>query len=145
MATPINDTLDVTREPPRPSSFSRPFWEATREKKLLLQYCKRTGQYQFFPRPTSLFTGRRELEWREVSGHGKIFTYTVAHRGPGHFHGHEPYLIATVTLDEGVNVIANLVHCDLDQVKIGMPVKPFWLKLANGTHLLMFEPASAKP
>jgi len=145
MSTPLNDTLDVTREPPKPSSYSRPFWDATRDRKLLLQYCRGTGQYQFFPRPTSLFTGRRDLEWREVSGRGNIFTYTVAHRGPGIFHGHEPYLIATVTLDVGVNMIANLVHCTLDQVKIGMPVLPFWMKLANGMHLLMFEPDQANP
>jgi uncharacterized protein len=144
MSTPMNDTTDVKREPPRPSSYSRPFWEATRAKKLLIQYCPRTGQYQFFPRPSSLFTGARDLEWREVSGRGEIFSYTVAHRGPGAFHGHEPYLIVTVTLDVGVNVIADLVHCGLDEVRIGMPVVPFWHALSNGTHLLLFEPDRSK-
>jgi uncharacterized OB-fold protein len=136
----LNDTLNVTREPPKPRSFSRPYWEATRERKLLLQYDQRSGKYQFFPRATSIYDGRRELEWREVSGKGQIFSFTVARRARPPFQGHEPFLIGLVTLDEGVNVMANIVHCRSEQVKIGMRVKPFWAPLANGTHLLMFEP-----
>ena len=140
MSTPLNDTLSVKREAPKPRSFSRPFWEATREKKLLVQFCRRSGKYQFFPRATSIYTGRRDLEWREVSGKGEIFTYTVARRAREPFQGHEPFFIATVTLDVGVNVLANVVHCGLDEMRIGMPVVPFWAPLPNGTHLLMFEP-----
>jgi hypothetical protein len=36
--------------------------------------------------------------------------------------------------------MANIVHCGLEKIRIGLRVKPFWLPLANGTHLLMFEP-----
>lgn len=136
----LNDTLSVKREAPKPRSFSRPFWEATREKKLLVQYCRASGKYQFFPRATSIYTGRRDLEWREVSGKGTIFTYTVARRAREPFQGHEPFFIATVTLDVGVNVLANVVHCSLDEMRIGLPVVPFWAPLPNGTHLLMFQP-----
>jgi uncharacterized protein len=39
-----------------------------------------------------------------------------------------------------VNVMANIVHCTRDRLKIGLRVKPFWMPLANGAHLLMFEP-----
>jgi uncharacterized OB-fold protein len=138
--TGLNDTLDVTREPPKPRSFSKAYWEATRDKRLLLQYDKRNGKYQFFPRPTSIYDGRRDLEWREVSGKGAIFTYTIAHRARPPFQGHEPFAIGLVTLDEGVNVMGNIVHCTPERLKIGLRVRPFWAPLANGTHLLMFEP-----
>jgi uncharacterized OB-fold protein len=139
--TQLNDTLSVTREPPKPRSFSKAYWDATREKRLLVQYDKRSGKYQFFPRATSIYDGRRGLEWREVSGKGKIFSYTIAHRARPPFQGHEPFAIGLVTLDEGVNVMGNIVHCGADQLKIGLPVTPFWMPLANGTHLLMFEPS----
>jgi hypothetical protein len=79
------------------------------------------------------------LEWREVSGKGEIFSYTIARRARPPFQGHELFLIGLVTLDEGVNVMANIVHCGLEKIRIGLRVKPFWLPLANGTHLLMFE------
>jgi uncharacterized OB-fold protein len=140
MSETFNDTLSIPREPIRPSNFSKPYWDATREKKLLLQYCPATRQYQFFPRPVSLFTGRRQLEWREVSGHGRVYTYTITRLGPGPFRGHEPYAIVLVELDEGVRIMANLVHCAPSALRIGMEVVPFWMPLEDGSHLLMFQP-----
>ena len=35
MSEQMHDTLDVTREVPRRFGFSRPFWEGTRERKVL--------------------------------------------------------------------------------------------------------------
>jgi uncharacterized protein len=136
----LNDTLGILREPPKPRSFSKAYWDATREKRLIVQYDKRSGKYQFFPRATSIYDGHRNLDWREVSGKGEIFSYTIAYRARPPFQGHEPFVIGLVTLDEQVNVMANIVHCDRDRLNIGLRVKPFWAPLSNGTHLLMFEP-----
>lgn len=139
MSDDLNNTLAVERPAPRHYSFSQPYWDATREKRLLLQYCRESGQYQFFPRPVSIFTGGRDMEWRQVSGRGKLFAWTVAHIARPPFAGHTPYIVATVTLDEGVNVIANLVNCPLDDVVANMPVRATWTPLPDGTNLLLFE------
>jgi uncharacterized OB-fold protein len=136
----LNDTLGILREPPKPRSFSKAYWDATRDKRLLVQYDKRSGKYQFFPRATSIYDGHRNLDWREVSGKGEVFSYTIAYRARPPFQGHEPFVIGLVTLDEQINVMANIVHCERDQLKIGLRVKPFWAPLSNGAHLLMFEP-----
>ena len=136
----LNDTLGILREPPKPRSFSKAYWDVTREKRLIVQYDKRSGKYQFFPRATSIYDGHRNLDWREVSGKGEIFSYTIAYRARPPFQGHEPFVIGLVTLDEQVNVMANIVHCDRDRLNICLRVKPFWAPLSNGTHLLMFEP-----
>lgn len=136
----MNDTLAVARTAPRHLSFSEPFWQGTREKKVMLQYCPETGQYQFYPRPVSIFTGRRNLEWREVSGRGKVFSFSVAVIGRPPFAGHTPYLIATVELDEGVTIVSNVVGCPLDKMAIGLRVRPFWTPLPDGTNLLLFTP-----
>ncbi len=139
--TEIKDTLAVPREPRASRRVSEPFWNGTREKRILLQYDTRAGQYQFFPRATSVYTGYRSaLEWREVSGEGEVFSYTVARRGREPFHGHEPFFIALVTLDVGVNVMGNVVHCPFDVMRIGLRMKPFWHPLADGSHMLMFQP-----
>lgn len=140
MPTPLNSTVEVKRQAPTPYSFSRPYWDGTREKKLLVQYCPRSGQYQFYPRPVSIATGHRDLEWREVSGAGEIFSYTITRRAREPFRGHEPFIVATVTLDVGVNLLANIVECEEDEIRIGMKVEPYWLPLPNGMHLLMFKP-----
>jgi len=143
MAVTLNETLKVKRDI-RHYDFGLPFWEATRQKKLVIQYCKTTKKYQHFPRPVSIFTGRRrDIEWREVSGRGTVFSFTIAHRGPPAFQGVEPYAIASVTLDVGVNVIAGVVNCTAEQLKIGMKVKAYWHPLDNGEHLLMWQPDMA--
>ncbi len=140
MAVTLHDTLDVKRDI-KHYDFGMPFWEATRQKKLVIQYCKTAKKYQHFPRPVSIFTGRRrDIEWREVSGKGTVFSFTIAHRGPPAFQGMEPYAIASVTLDVGVNLIAGVVNCTADELKIGMKVKPYWHPLANGEHLLFWQP-----
>jgi uncharacterized protein len=136
----LNDTLSIVREPPTPRSFSQAYWDATREKRLIVQYDTRNGKYQFFPRATSIYDGHRNLAWREVSGKGEIFSYTIAYRARPPFQGHEPFVIGLVTLDEQVNVMANIVHCERERLQIGLRVKPFWAPLSNGTHLLMFQP-----
>ena len=137
----LSDLLDIERPLPPERSFSRPFWEATREKKLVIQYDKVAGAYQFYPRPTSIYTGRRaNLEWREVSGRGKIFSYTIVRRARPPFRDKEPYVVAMVTLEEGVNVMSNIIHCSEDMLKTGLAVKPYWHPLPDGRHLLHFEP-----
>ena len=103
MANELNDTLSVKRNI-KHFDFSEPYWEGTKQKKLMIQYCKATGKYQHFPRPVSIFTGRRrDIEWREVSGKGVVYSYTFTRRGPPAFRGTEPYVVASVTLDVGVN------------------------------------------
>src|SRR3954462_2648219 len=142
MAKALNDTLGVKRAI-KHFDFSEPYWEATKQKKLVIQYCKATGKYQHFPRPVSIFTGRRrDIEWREVSGKGVVFSYTITERGTPAFRGAEPYAVVSVTLDVGVNFIANIVNCKAEELKVGIKVKPYWHPLDDGTHLLPFQPAT---
>jgi uncharacterized OB-fold protein len=139
--TAMNNTLDVTRPLPVDRTIARPFWDATREKKVLIQYDAEVGKYQFYPRPTSIFTGRtKHLEWREVAGKGKVFTYTIARRARPPFREHEPFFVAMVTLDEEVNIMANIVNCTEEEMKVGLRVKPYWTPLSDGRNLLLFEP-----
>ena len=142
--TQFNDLADVERPLPVERSFSKPFWEATREKRLLIQYDRVAQAYQFYPRPTSIYTGKASnLEWREVSGRGQVFSYTIARRARPPFREHEPFWLALVTLDEGVNVMANVVGCTQEQMAIGLRVKPHWQPLSDGRNLLLFEPENA--
>ena len=140
----LNDTSKVERDAPVPLSHTKPFWDATRERKLLLQYDPRNGKYQFFFRAVSIYDGRRKLELREASGEGEIFSFTIAVRARPPFQGHEPFALGLVTLKEGVNIMANIVRCTREELKIGMPVRLCWLPLANGMNLPAFEPAEKK-
>ena len=83
---------------------------------------------------------RRDIEWREVSGKGEVFSYTITRRGTPAFRGTEPYAVVSVTLDVGVNFISDIINCTAEELKVGMKVKPYWHPLEDGTHLLMFQP-----
>lgn len=118
---------------------SAPFWKGTREGKLLLQYCPESGRFQHFPRPISLYTGSRQLEWREVSGQGTIYSHTVL-RTPGlGADGRLPCVLALVELDEGVRILANLPACPPGGVRIGDKVKLVWDELGGDARYPAFD------
>ena len=117
------------------------FWEAARSGTLLLQYCRETARYQWFPRPASLYTGRQTWEWRAARGTGTLYSWTVTRSAwPGHEH-RVPYVCAYVDLDEDVRVLANLVNVDLDAITIGMRVRIVWDRLSDTVSYPAFEPA----
>jgi hypothetical protein len=125
-----------TRRPaPKENVFvdARPFWAGARAGKLVLQACADTGRLQHYPRPVSLFTGRRRLEWREVSGRGVVYAHTVVRvPGPG-LEGRLPLAVALIELEEGVRIIANILDCKPEDVKIGQRVRLAWDHFDDGT------------
>jgi uncharacterized OB-fold protein len=133
----------IPRPLPRVNAYmdTAPFWKAAQEGKLMIQFCKDTGQPQFFPRPVSMANGKRNLEWREVSGRGKVYTHsTTFNAWPGH-EARVPYVVALVELEEGVRILFNIVNVKPDDVKIDMPVKLFWEKISEDINYPAFEPA----
>jgi uncharacterized OB-fold protein len=128
---------------PVPSDFSGPFWEATKEHILLLQYDPDVKRYQFFPRPVSIYTGRRSLEWRPAAGTGSVYTFTIVHRAPlPACASRTPYVVASITLDEGVRIMAQLIDCRPEDVRIGMRVRLAW-EPRGEFNLAVFAPETA--
>jgi uncharacterized OB-fold protein len=148
MTKPTHDSVPPTvkkipRPLPRIGAYmdTKPFWEAAKSGKLVIQYCRDTGKPQHFPRPVSMANGRRNLEWREVSGKGTVYSFTNTFSAwPGH-EDRVPYLCALVELPEGVRMMVNLLNVKAEDVKIGMPVKVCFEKLSEEINLPAFEPA----
>ena len=132
---------------------SGPFWEATREGRLLVQWCISCDRGVFYPRafcpfcePTNALT--RALEWREASGRATVHAAVVEHRPQAAgvtFSGGEPYCIALVDLEEGVRMMTNIVGCPPNDVRSGMAVTVTWEPLADGRQLALFQPAAEGP
>jgi uncharacterized protein len=131
----------VSRSVPRIGAYvdSKPFWEGVAEGRLVLQYCTEAKRFQHYPKPVSNYTGRRTLEWREVSGSGVIYACTVVRiPGPG-LEGRLPLCVATVELDEEVRIIANVLNCKPEDLKIGKRVKLAWDQLTQEQRYPAFE------
>lgn len=129
------------RPVPTPNVYveTTPFWEGAKQRKLMLQYCRDTGRFQHYPRPVSIYTGSRNLEWREVSGKGTIYACTVLRvPGPG-LDGRLPLPVATVELDEGVRILGNVLGTEPDKVAIGQRVELAWDTIAEGVDYPAFR------
>jgi uncharacterized OB-fold protein len=138
----MTSNAEAKRPLPKPGSYldTKVFWEGAKRGKLMLQFCKETRKYQHYPRPMSLYTGRNTIEWREASGLGTVYSWTVTRSPwPGH-EGRVPYICAYVDLDEKVRFLCNLVDCKEDEVKIGMPVEVRWDRLSDDISYPDFAP-----
>ncbi|NLD01500.1 MAG: acyl dehydratase [Gammaproteobacteria bacterium] len=128
---------------PIQTAISAPFWDGLKAGKILLQHCSACAKWTFYPRRHCSHCLSDQVEFREVTGAGTLYTYTVA-RIPTlpEFAGPDPQLLAVVELDEGVRVNTTLVGLKEDDIKIGMRVKPVRARVSeDGTVLLRFTGA----
>jgi uncharacterized OB-fold protein len=129
------------RFPPPASEAAAPFWEATREQRLVLQWCTACEAPVFYPRDVCPACLGSELEWRPASGRGAVYAVTVEHRpqNPA-LAAQAPYAVALLQLDEGVRLLTNLVGAAPDSFAVDDPVAVAWEPLPDGRHLPLFAP-----
>jgi len=105
---------------PEPNADSRPYWEAARERRLVVRRCRACGRHHFMPRGQCPSCWSVDLEWVDCSGFGRIYSLSVVHRAPTpDFAAVAPYTIALVDLDEGPRMFANVVGPGALEAAIG--------------------------
>ena len=127
---------------PRPSIVSRPFWDGCAEGRLLYQRCAPCGTAVFNPAPICPSCRSRDLVWTESAGAGSIYSWTVAHR-PMTASYTAPYAPIIVDLDEGYQMVSNLIGCPVDVVAVGLRVEVEFHSIGPMT-LPYFRPASGE-
>ncbi|WP_067822988.1 Zn-ribbon domain-containing OB-fold protein [Actinomadura kijaniata] len=116
---------------------TRPWWEATRERRLTVQRCLECGHRQHYPRALCTGCGGTALDFTDVSGRGTVDSFTVVHRAPRP--GLEtPYVVARVRLAEGPILLTRLVGADPSAWTCDEPVRVAWRPLPDGRHLPVF-------
>lgn len=119
-------------------ALTAPWWEATRERRLLLQQCGNCAHVQHYPRRVCTSCGAVEsYDWIEASGRGSVDTYTVVHRAPAP-DIEVPYTVARVRLAEGPLLLTHLTGVPDDGSVIGAEVELRWRPLPDGRHLPTF-------
>jgi uncharacterized protein len=138
----VKMSLDVTRKPrPAPTTVSQPYWAGLREHRLLMQRCADCRQLQFYPRSGCRHCGGTDLSWEQMSGSGRIYSYTVIHRAPFEaFAADVPYVYAIIQLDEGPRVVATIETGDHDGLVVDTPVTAIFDDGDDGITLLRFRP-----
>ena len=70
-----------------------------------------------------------------------MYSFTVEHH-PQNPNLTAPYTVALIDLDEDVRMMANVVGCDPEEVRVGMRVRITWEELSDGRNLPQFEPTA---
>lgn len=103
---------------------SRAYWEGAGRGELVLQRCRDCGVVQHRPRGLCATCLSDDIEHFVASGRGSVYTYSVVRQNqmPA-FAKAVPYVVSYVQLEEGPQLLTNIVGCDPDDVAIGMAVK----------------------
>lgn len=103
---------------------TKPFWDAARARKLVVQKCDDCGRLRFPPELGCFYCGSLKSTWTPVSGRATLYSWTIAHPPLlPFFHARAPWPVVAVQLEEGPRLISNLVGVPVEQYEIGMPLK----------------------
>src|SRR5439155_6651855 len=97
------------------------------------------GSVQYYPRGVCATCWSPDVAWTPSPGRGRVYTFTVTHRTQARgFRDDLPYVLAWIELEEGVQVMSNIVGVDPVKVAIGMPVKVTFEDVKDGLSIPKF-------
>jgi len=127
---------------PVPTKETKPYWDGCKKHELHIQKCVACDHYQFYPRLYCTACMSDRVEWVKASGRAKVLSFTIVYRPVTQaFAGDVPYVVALVTLDEGPQMMTNIIGCPPEQVKIGMPVRVTFEDWTEEISVPKFRPA----
>jgi uncharacterized OB-fold protein len=129
---------------PVANADSLPYWNAARERRLLIRKCSACGALHFMPRYLCPSCWSDKLEWVQSRGHGVVHSFTVIRRAPAPaFAALVPYVIALIELDEGPRMMANVVGEGALEVHIGDSVDVTFEDRGDGAMIPQFTRVQA--
>ena len=129
---------------PRVNETTRPYWDGVRAERLLLQRCRACASFIHYPRAWCPQCWGTDLEWVESRGTGRVVTFTVVHQAPMEsYAGDVPYVLAVVRLDEGPQMMTNLVGVEHSGVRVDLRVEVVFEERAGGFRVPQFRPIKA--
>jgi uncharacterized OB-fold protein len=132
----------VKRPIPIADTLSAPFWEAARDRRLVVQRCQSCGHYNHPPRPFCDSCLGQALNFEPVSGRGAVYTFTVMHQGDvAGFEDEAPFVNVVVELVEQplLLMVANLGVGERERVRIGAAVEVCFEERAEGVVVPQFR------
>ncbi|WP_418957617.1 Zn-ribbon domain-containing OB-fold protein [Streptomyces tritici] len=127
---------------PDVDAFTRPYWDAAGEGRLLIRRCRDCGRAHHYPREFCPSCWSEDVAWEEASGRAELYTWSVVHRNDlPPFGARVPYVAAVVDLAEGPRMMTEVVDCPQDALRIGMPLRVAFRAGDEGPATPVFRPA----
>jgi uncharacterized protein len=140
--------ISPDRALPAISDLTRPFWEAAREGRLVIQRCGDCAYFNHPPRAACDRCLSPKLAFEPVSGLGTVWSFTVMHQqSVAGFEASVPYRTALVELDEQAMLllVTNLPGASAESARIGQRVSATFEPLEGGLVLPQFKPSTGGP
>jgi len=122
----------MSRPIPSPDPATAEFFRAAKQGKLLIKHCPACGRNLLPQREQCPNCLNRQLQWREASGKGTIYSFVIQHQvlHPA-FKDEVPFNIITVELDEGPRLQSNLVGAANSDIEVGARVEAVFEHLSD--------------
>jgi uncharacterized OB-fold protein len=127
---------------PKPTPETKPYWEAAKQHRLVIQRCNDCSTHYFYPRPLCPRCLSRNVEWVQASGRGRLHTFVINHRPPRGFPVPPPYVIGIIELEEGARILAQVVEMPPDPaaIRCDTPVEVIFEDVTPEITLPKFRP-----
>lgn len=132
----MSDLMTRPISAPAVTIESKPFFDAAEQGKFLIKRCTACGEAHWYPRTICPVCHSDQTVWEESPGDGVVYSFSIMRKSPT-----GPYALAYVTLNEGPNVLTNIVDIAPDDLKIGLKVKVKLQPTEGGPPVPVFVPA----
>lgn len=125
---------------------NRPFWDAARAGRLVMQRCTSCGHVRYPISAVCPRCLRSAAEWIDLSGRGSVLSFVVFQRAYNPAWAERvPYNVALVQLAEGPRMFSNIVGIPNDAIVVGMAVGVVF-EPVSGTDVVLprFTPSPKK-
>src|SRR5262249_14427208 len=123
-------------------AWTRPFWEAASRHRVAAPRCGEGGTFRMPPTPFFPRCRSPRVEWIELSGEGRLYSYSIVCRATfAEMESSIPYVTAVVELPDaqGIRLITNIVDTPLDRIRIGANVTVVFDDIGDGVTIPRFR------
>ncbi|MCW4005988.1 MAG: Zn-ribbon domain-containing OB-fold protein [Candidatus Bathyarchaeota archaeon] len=99
------------------------FYKFLAQQKLMAGKCQKCGKLHLPPRPLCDNCYNQTFQWIQISGKGKLLTYTTIHVAPAQFQDITPYTVGIIQLENGLKIPGMISNVAPEQLKIGMQLQ----------------------
>ena len=100
------------------------YWREIKYRyRLIGELCTECGAIIFPRRSLCPHCGCRELEECKLSETGTVLSWTVIQHPPKGYEKYAPYVVALIKLDDGVQILSQVVDVEPEEMRVGLRVE----------------------
>jgi uncharacterized OB-fold protein len=138
----VSSAASYTKPLPKPTAIDAPYWEGMRRHEFLLPQCVDCKHIFFPPMQHCPRCLSDQLQWFQVSGRGKVWSWVVFHQQYfTSFKDDLPYVVVFIELEEGPRLMSAIVDCPQNKILCDMPVEVVYVDITHEFTIPKFRPA----